>query len=215
MSAGTRRALGIGALELSAVHWPEPSRPGKRPRALLVHGLASNVLLWEPAALELTRLGWECVGIDLRGHGQSAKPDDGYDHATVANDCSRVLDALGWNEVVVVGQSWGANIAVEVAGSDDRVIGAVAVDGGTIELGSMFATWEACEAALAPPVFSGVLATDMERNMQNWHSGWSEAAIAGAMGCFETLTDGTVRPWLTRARHLAIASWWRKRRPIL
>ena len=154
--------------------------------------------------MELSLRGWECVGVDLRGHGRSEKPDHGYDHANVAADCSLVLDALGWDEAVVIGQSWGANIAVELAGSDDRVVGAVAVDGGTIELGSVFDTWEACETALAPPVFAGMAATDLESRMYSWHQGWSAGAIAGALGCFETLSDGTVRPWLARHRHLAI-----------
>jgi pimeloyl-ACP methyl ester carboxylesterase len=213
MSVGSRHVLSAGSLGLSAVRWPRPATSegsavhasgNQRPRALLVHGLASNALLWEPAAIELGRLGWECVGVDLRGHGRSDKPDDGYDHHTVARDCSLVLDALGWDEAVVIGQSWGANIAVEVAGADERVVGAVAVDGGTIELGSVFETWEACEATLAPPVFADRQAAEIEDNMMKWHSDWSPAAIAGAMGCFETLADGTVRPWLERHRHLAI-----------
>lgn len=207
MSVATRDRLNAGELSLSILRWPAPvsvRRGRERPRALLVHGLASNALLWEPSAVALSDRGWECVGVDLRGHGHSDKPDAGYEHEAVAADCSRVLDALGWDEVVVMGQSWGANIAVEIAGADARVRGAVAVDGGTIELGSVFATWEECEAKLAPPVFASVQASDMARNMKTWHRDWSDSAIAGAMGCFEVLADGTVRPWLARHRHLAI-----------
>ncbi|MDW7711535.1 MAG: hypothetical protein SCH98_13785 [Deferrisomatales bacterium] len=33
---------------------------------------------------------------------------------------------------------------------------------------------------------------------------WSEAALEAAMGSFERLPDGTVRPWLTLDRHLEI-----------
>ena len=204
MSLGARSVLSAGSLDLSVVSWPATKSVSPRPRALLVHGLASNALLWEPAAEELGRRGWECVGVDLRGHGHSDKPDTGYDHVTVADDCSRVLDALGWDRAVVLGQSWGANIAVEVAGTDPRIIGAVAVDGGTIELGSLFPTWEDCEAAMAPPPFKGMQYEQLANNMHTWHPDWSPRAVAGALACFERLDDGTVRPWLTRLRHLAI-----------
>ncbi len=204
MSQLPRRSVRAGSLDLSVVAWPFSSAVRERPRALLVHGLASNALLWDPAAEELGNRGWECVGVDLHGHGHSDKPDTGYDHVTVAADCSALLDSLGWSSAVVLGQSWGANIAVELAASDSRIIGAVAVDGGTIELGSVFSTWEACEAAMAPPVFAEVSYSQMAKNMYTYHPGWSPRAIAGALACFERLDDGMIRPWLTRSRHMAI-----------
>ena len=199
-----RFRLPAGPLELSALQWAHADGSFAGKRALLVHGLASNALLWQPAAHALAALGWECVAVDLRGHGHSDKPDEGYDHHTVAGDCSQALDALGWDAAVVMGQSWGANIAIELARADSRIRGAVAVDGGTIELGSVFPTWDACESALAPPRFQGVAAQEMAENMRNWHRDWSDLAIEGALGCFEVLPDGTVRPWLERHRHLAI-----------
>ncbi len=215
----SRENISVGSLTFSVLRWPFSSAVVDsgvvdsagakslgpiRTRALLVHGLASNALLWDPAAQELSARGWECVAVDLRGHGRSDKPNDGYEHVSVARDCSLVLDALGWKEAVVIGQSWGANIAIEVAACDSRVIGMVAVDGGTIALGSVFPTWEECEAKLAPPVFGNMKAIDLESRMHTWHSDWSDDAIAGAMGCFEVLADGTVRPWLTRKRHMSI-----------
>jgi pimeloyl-ACP methyl ester carboxylesterase len=204
VSSASRRSVRAGSLELSAVTWPFSPAVRPRPRALLVHGLASNALLWDPAAEELGTRGWECVGVDLRGHGHSEKPDIGYDHVTVAADCSAVLDSLGWSDAVVLGQSWGANIAVELAASDSRIIGAVAVDGGTIELGSVFPSWEACESAMAPPVFTEVSFSQMAKNMYSYHPEWSPRAIAGALACFERLDDEMIRPWLTRSRHMSI-----------
>ena len=35
------------------------------------------------------------VSVDLRGHGESDKPDADYEQATVARDVAGALDALG------------------------------------------------------------------------------------------------------------------------
>jgi pimeloyl-ACP methyl ester carboxylesterase len=209
-----RELVRVGDVSLSILRWSRENsvesrgdtlaKQTLRPRALLVHGLASNALLWAPAALELMRLGWECVAVDLRGHGYSDKPETGYDQRTAANDCAGLLTTIGWNEVVVMGQSWGANVAIELAANNKSLLGAVAVDGGTIELNGEFPSWEACESALAPPAFSGLAESELRDRMRTWHPSWSQLAIDGAMGCFEVLSDQMVRPWLSRDHHMAI-----------
>ena len=50
---------------------------------LLLHGLASHCGIWDLVAPILARHA-RVVALDLRGHGASAKPDDGYDFDTVA-----------------------------------------------------------------------------------------------------------------------------------
>ena len=37
--------------------------------------------------------------------------------------------------------------------------------------------------------------------MAQWHRDWSPEAVAGTLGNFERLTDGTVQPWLRREHH--------------
>lgn len=44
---------------------------------------------------------------DLRGHGWSDAPSDGYDREQLATDLLRVLDALGLERVRLVGHDWG------------------------------------------------------------------------------------------------------------
>jgi len=71
------------------------------------------------------------VGVDLRGRGDSDKPESGYGLETHAADVVRVLDHLGLENVVLVGHSMGAFVALATAlAFPDRVRALVLLDGG-------------------------------------------------------------------------------------
>jgi pimeloyl-ACP methyl ester carboxylesterase len=172
---------------------------------LLVHGLSSNARTWDGVAGRLHELGHPVTSVDLRGHGLSAKPDDGYDFATLGRDLLRILDHLGWEEAVVAGQSTGGNLAVDLAsGAPKRVVAVVGVDGGFIELRRRWPHWEDCERALAPPALEGTPCSRVAAAMRVAHRDWSAEGIEATLANLEVLADGTVRPWLTRDRHLRV-----------
>ena len=52
---------------------------------MLLHGLASTHRIWDLVAPLLAQ-DFSVVALDQRGHGESAKPDSGYDFGTVAAD---------------------------------------------------------------------------------------------------------------------------------
>ena len=199
-------ATGTG-VRLRVVKWGEPETHSGKP-IVLVHGLASNAMLWEGAALAFEALGHPVVAVDLRGHGQSEKPDDGYDMQTVTFDLAKLLEVLavrGYVRPVVCGQSWGGNVVIELAHRYPQLVrGVVAVDGGFLELQNHFPEWEACSIALRPPNLLGTSAKNMREYMQRAHSDWPQTGIDGAMANMEHLPDGTVRPWLTLDRHLKV-----------
>jgi lipase len=71
------------------------------------------------------------VGVDLRGRGDSGKPDSGYGLETHASDVIRVLDHLGLENATIAGQSMGAFVAIKTALLfPDRVRALVLLDGG-------------------------------------------------------------------------------------
>jgi lipase len=71
------------------------------------------------------------VGVDLRGRGDSAKPESGYGLEAHASDVIRVLDHLGLSNTVILGHSMGGFVALKVALSyPDRVRALVLLDGG-------------------------------------------------------------------------------------
>lgn len=183
------------------------------PPFLLVHGLASNARLWHGVAQLLSGAGAPVAAVDQRGHGRSQKVDHGYDHATLAADLLAVVEALGWSPAVAAGQSWGADVVLELARREPGAVRGVAcVDGGWTDL-SHFPTFEACVEALAPPRTEGVPAAELEASLRRRHPDWPASGIRGVLGCFEVREDGTVAPWLTRDRHLAILGHMWERRP--
>jgi pimeloyl-ACP methyl ester carboxylesterase len=187
------------------------------PPLVLVHGLASNALLWRGAAEALADRGHRVIAVDQRGHGLSDKPDDGYDMATVASDLAAlilVLQSNGIERPVVAGQSWGGNVVVELAHRQPALIrGVIAVDGGFLELREHFSEWESCAVALQPPRLEGTPAEAMRQYLCSAHPDWPESGIEGAMANMEHLPDGTIRPWLRFERHMSILRGLWEHRP--
>ncbi len=203
MSPSVRRLPATGPVELHGLVWDGDGGDGVP--VLLVHGLASNCRTWEAVGGQLHRLGHRVAAVDLRGHGRSDKPDDGYDFATMGDDLLAVIDALGYRRPVVAGQSTGGNLAVDLARRHpDRLAAVVGVDGGSIELQDQWPAWDDCGAALAPPRLAGLPVSDIVGHLRQAHPTWDDAGVAATLANLEVLDDGTVRPWLTFDRHLRV-----------
>jgi non-heme chloroperoxidase len=208
-----RRLVVGGGVSLHARDWGVPDDDGLGLPFLCVHGLASNCRMWDGVASRLVDLGHPVVAVDLRGHGRSDKPADGYDFATLAADLVDVLDGLGWQRALVVGQSMAGNLVLELAvRAPARVAGVAGVDGGAIDLQRRWPAWDDCAAALAPPRLEGTPRADLEARLRRAHPDWSEEGRDAFLANFETLADGTIRPWLTFDRHLRLLrALWEQR----
>ncbi|HEX5465286.1 MAG TPA: alpha/beta hydrolase [Candidatus Limnocylindrales bacterium] len=184
---------------------PRPAAPPATPTFLLVHGLASNARLWDGVAADLAARGLTAATVDLRGHGRSSKPADGYDIPTVAADLAALIEQAGLGRPVVAGQSWGGNVVLELAAAHPEAVTAIAcVDGGWLDPQATFPDWEACLARLAPPRLAGLPGKEIEAHIRAAHPDWPEAGIQGTLANFEHRPDGTIAPWLTYDRHIDV-----------
>ncbi len=87
---------------------------GQGPALVLLHGLSASHHNWEltiPAFADR----WRVVAPDLPGHGASGKPDAPYTIDFYAGVLRSLGHALGIREAVVVGNSLGGQIAIEIA----------------------------------------------------------------------------------------------------
>jgi branched-chain amino acid transport system permease protein len=81
---------------------------------LLIHDSFASSRWWEPLFALLPE-AIHAVAPDLRGCGQSAKPESGYTIEEQAADLSALVAALGWRNFDLVGHGSGGAIAVEFA----------------------------------------------------------------------------------------------------
>jgi len=185
---------------------------------VLLHGLASSCRTWDLVAPRLQRAGHRVVAVDQRGHGLSDKVDDGYDFPTLSRDLDRTLDALGLKCPLLVGQSWGAGVVLHFGAIyPGRARGLGLVDGGFTDLQMRDgAAWETIARDLSPPKLDGMAREEIRRRVARANPEWCAEAVEAALGCFETLPDGTVRPWLSRDRHMRIlrALWEQRPGPL-
>jgi len=195
--------LGPGRPRLAVRHRPGPGRP-----FLLVHGLSSNARLWDDVAAALGRAGHETVAVDLRGHGRSEAPPDGYDTDTSADDLAaliRVLGLAGDRAPVVVGQSWGGNVVLSLAARHPGAAAAIAcVDGGWLSPAGRFATFDDCWTALAPPRMDHLTHADLAARIRASRPDWPPAGVEGTLANLVELPGGGVRARLDRDHHRSI-----------
>jgi len=106
-------------------------RAGEDPDPVVcLHGITAQHRAFSAAARHLGRARG-LVGVDLRGRGDSDKPESGYGLETHASDVIRVLDHLGLENAVLLGHSMGAFVALKTAlAFPDRVRALVLLDGG-------------------------------------------------------------------------------------
>ena len=188
--------------------------PGALRTVVLVHGLASNCMTWEATASALSAAGHAVVSVDQRGHGRSSKPEGGYGFDDVTGDLHALIQQLGLDRPIVAGQSWGGNVVLDFAARHPAAVsGIVLVDGGFIDLQAKpGATWESISLQLTPPALAGIPRAAMQARMQLGHANWSAAGVQHQLANFETLADGTIRPWLTLERHMLILrALWEQR----
>lgn len=79
---------------------------------LFVHGWPLNHHLFEYQFNVLPKLGFRCIGMDLRGFGQSDKPWHGYDYNQLADDLSHLIRSLQLHSITLVGHSMAGAIAI-------------------------------------------------------------------------------------------------------
>jgi len=94
-------------------------RGGSGPPLLLLHGYPQTHVMWHAVAPELAR-HYQVVCPDLRGYGDSAKPDGPADHSAyakraMARDMVEIMDALGAGTFAVAGHDRGGRVAHRLA----------------------------------------------------------------------------------------------------
>ena len=176
-ATGTPGQAGVRSVADAGWNVSASRHRGGVPGVLLIHGLAQTAWSWAPVARRVRAFA-SVVAMDLRGHGLSDAPTDGYDREHLAEDAIAVAEgagllafaddpgpdgALGARPFVVAGHGFGAVVAAWTAHAlGDRCAGLVLVDGGWTDLPA--------ETGMTPDEWLAAIAEPPEvlRSMDAW-----------------------------------------------
>ena len=172
---------------------------------VLVHGLASNLRLWDEVAERLHTAGHTVIAVDQRGHGRSDAPDTGYEIDTAVADLLVLIQTLGLERPLVAGQSWGGSVVLELGCRYPAAVrGIVCVDGGVSDMAHSYPEWNDCLARLTPPTLTHLTLGDLESRIRAGVPHFTDRAVSAYLHCFRERPDGKIEPRLRLDRHLAI-----------
>lgn len=118
-----RQTLSQADIQLSYLEWNQGQVP-----LLLLHGLADNALVWSSLG-DYLAADYHIIAPDMRGHGESSKPDQDYSFDRAIADLEALMDHLGWTSTHIVSHSWtGKLAAIWARKSPERLRSMVLVD---------------------------------------------------------------------------------------
>lgn len=74
---------------------------------VMLHGWPLSSDTFDDLGMTLAEAGFRAVAYDRRGFGRSSQPWSGYDYDTLADDLAHVIDAIGADEITLLGFSMG------------------------------------------------------------------------------------------------------------
>ena len=107
----------VQGIKLHYLEWGQTDKPD----LLLVHGWTSFAPSWSAVADHFQHR-YHIVAPDLRGHGESEKPQTGYRLRDFAEDVKQLILLLGLKKPAYVGHSWGGNIGTILASDSPELL---------------------------------------------------------------------------------------------
>ncbi len=101
-----RQTLSKSDIQLSYLEWNQGQEP-----LLLLHGLADHAVVWSSLGNDLAA-DYHIIAPDMRGHGESSKPEKDYSFESAIADLEVLMDKLRWSSAHIVGHSWSGKLAV-------------------------------------------------------------------------------------------------------
>ena len=97
-------------IKLSYLEWGTSSQSEP---ILMLHGMADNSLVWWKLGefLSSKNSHYHLLAPDLRGHGDSSKPETGYFYQDYFADIEGLYKHFNWKKVHLIAHSWSAKIA--------------------------------------------------------------------------------------------------------
>jgi len=177
-----------------------------KPDIVLIHGLASNLHIWELVG-ELLSREFNVIAYDQRGHGLSDKPLIGYDFDSITEDLLSLCISLNLSNPIIVGHSWGANVVIEALAKDEGKYyqGGILVDGGILNIyKDSPSLWADIELNLSPPNLEHLSIDELIGRVQSNQSGYWYSVMENVLRSSFDVVDNHIKSKLSRGNHMTI-----------
>ena len=157
---------GGGGTRLHVVEAGDP----RGPSILFLHGCSQSWLTWDRQMRSELARRYRLVAMDLRGHGSSERPRDGYDDSRLwAADVDAAIRELELDRPILCGWSYGPLVILDyIRHYGEERIGGIHLVGAVTKLGS-----EAAAAVLAPEFLAllpGLFSSDVGESVRGLES---------------------------------------------
>ena len=151
------------------LHLVEAGNP-RGPAVLFIHGLSQSWYVWERQLSSDLARTHRLVAMDLRGHGSSDTPRDGYDDSRLwADDVDSAIRELDLDRPILCGWSYGPIVMLDyIRHHGEDAIGGIHIVDGVTKLGS-----EAAASVLTPEflaVLPGLFSSDVGESVRGLDS---------------------------------------------
>lgn len=159
----SHKIKGGGGIQL---HVAEAGNPKGRP-ILFIHGFSQCWLTWSHQINSELASDYRLVAMDMRGHGLSDKPVEGYaDSSLWADDVNAIIQLLSLDLPILSGWSYGPLVILDyIRHYGEARIGGINFVSGITKLGS-----DDAMSALAPEFLSivpGFFSSDLEESVRS------------------------------------------------
>ena len=162
----THKVRGGGGIQLNVV---ETDNSRGRP-IVFIHGFSQCWLAWNRQMGSALADDHRLVAVDIRGHGLSDKPREGYNDSKLwADDINAVIQSLNLDQPILCGWSYGPLVILDyIRHYGDNHIGGVHFVGGITKLGS-----DEAMSVITPAFLSlvpGFFSSDVEESVRSLES---------------------------------------------
>ena len=113
----------------------------KREAIIFLHFSGANLMMWQ-RVLPYFQDRYRLILVDLRGHGKSDVPANGYHMDVMAEDVIAVMDQLCIEKAHILGSSLGAEVGLSLAANHPTRVLSIILDGALSSVYGPYGLWE-------------------------------------------------------------------------
>jgi epoxide hydrolase 4 len=180
--------------------------------ALLLHGWPEDGSSWAGVAPLLADAGYRVACPDLKGFGRSDAPRGGYDPATLADEISQLIQALGARKALLVGHDWGGAVALSTAFRHPGRVSALVTASSPFRQVDLRAAWHIplLNLPVAPQLAFKLAGGPLTRATIRYAAVVTEPFDDAALARYAASVRASPRGWLSYYRRLsrrAVIDW--------